>query len=52
MAGAVILFAFTISVDFSAITPRYTGFVIGAIMVVAGLVMLYCCEMKQTKLPE
>jgi predicted tellurium resistance membrane protein TerC len=52
IVGAVMLFAFTCRVDFSAITPAYSAFVIGAVMVIAGLVMLYRCEMKRTKMPE
>jgi predicted tellurium resistance membrane protein TerC len=52
IVGAVMLFAFTLSVDFSAITQGYSAFVIGAVMVIAGLVMLYRCEMKRTKMLE
>jgi uncharacterized membrane protein HdeD (DUF308 family) len=52
IVGAVMLFAFTLSVDFSAITLGYSAFLIGAVMVIAGLVMLYRCEMKRTKMLE
>jgi hypothetical protein len=48
--GAVVFLAFTVIVDLAVVTLSYAGFAIGALMVGAGLFMLYRCEMKRTRM--
>jgi hypothetical protein len=50
MLGAVVIIAFTIGIDLRSID--YVTFMLGAVMVLAGLVMLYRCEVRRTKMPE
>jgi hypothetical protein len=50
MIGAAMFFAFTVIVDLAVFSLSYAGFAVGAIMVVAGLKMLYRCEMKRTRM--
>jgi hypothetical protein len=50
MIGAAVFFAFTVIVDLAVFTLSYAGFAVGAVMVIAGLSMLYRCEMKRTRM--
>jgi hypothetical protein len=48
LLGAVVLLAFALGIDLQSID--YITFMLGAVTVLAGLVMLYRCEVKRTKL--
>jgi hypothetical protein len=50
MLGAVVLLAFTIGLNLQSID--YITFILGAVLVLAGMVMLYRCELKRTKMLE
>jgi hypothetical protein len=50
MIGAAMFFAFTVIVDLEVFSLSYAGFVVGAVMVIAGLSMLYRCEMKRMRM--
>jgi hypothetical protein len=50
MTGAVMFFAFTVIVDLAVFSLSYVGFIVGALMVLAGLAMLYRSEMKRTRM--
>jgi hypothetical protein len=50
LVGAVVIVAFTVRIDMESID--YITFMVGIAMVLAGLVMLYRCEVKRTKMLE
>lgn len=47
MLGALLLLAFSLSADLAAFVSGNNTLIIGASMVVAGLVLLYLCDVKQ-----
>jgi hypothetical protein len=47
--GAMMLVAFSLSTELAFFFPGYTPLALGAIMVVAGLVLLFVGEAKQKK---
>ena len=49
MLGVVLLLAFSLSADLAAFVSGNTPLIIGASMVIAGLVLLYLCEPKRKK---
>ena len=49
VSGAVLLFAFSLSADLEAFFSGDTALILGAIMVIVGLVLLYLCEVKRKK---
>jgi hypothetical protein len=50
MVGAVVLRAFAVGFDLRSLD--YITFMLGAVMVLMGLVMLYRCEVARTKMTE
>jgi hypothetical protein len=47
--GAMMLLAFSLSDELAVFFPGYTPLILGAIMVIAGLVLLFVCELIRKK---